>query len=870
MTGDAPQRKYRKDYRPPAYLIDEVELDIDIRDGHTDVSSRLSVRPNPDGDGGPLVLDGREMTLTSLAVDGRALGEGDYRLDGRSLTIGAPPAAAFELTVGNRIEPEANTALEGLYRSGEILCTQCEANGFSRITYFPDRPDVMARYRVRLEADADRYPVLLANGNRVEAGEAGAGRHYAVYEDPFAKPCYLFAAVAGDLACVTDTFRTASGRDVALQLYTEHGNEDRCGHALASLKQAMAWDERVYGLEYDLDVYMIVAVGSFNMGAMENKGLNIFNTACILATPETATDRDFATVRDVVAHEYFHNYTGNRVTCRDWFQLSLKESLTVFREQQFAADHGSPGVTRIEQVRLLREIQFPEDAGPNAHPVRPESYVEMNNFYTITIYEKGAEIIRMMARILGRDAFVEAVRHYLRKHDGRAVTIEDFVVALEESAGVDLGQFRRWYEQPGTPRISAEDQWDADTGEYRLTLRQHPPSVAGPEGAPPLHVPVALGLVDPETGAIEDAGLLELHDSEATWRFPGRERAPVPSLLRGFSAPVRLDCDDGRERLLTLLAHDDDPVARWEAAQRLFLDAMRADMAARREGREPSPADDALIGVVRDLLRHPPEDRALLAEMLSLPGEAQLAELFEPIDVAAVVAARDALRRRLGEALYAEWGELLAACADSGPYRFEPAAVARRRLAALALDYRAALDTPEARAEALAHYRAADNMTATMAALNALRDADGPERAEAYDDFEARWRDDPLVLDKWFSLQAGCRLPGTADRIQALLSHPRFDLSNPNRVRAVLGAFARANLPGFHAADGGGHRLFADRILELDQINPQIAARLATQLAPWRRYAAPQGESMRSQLERLAQAGPSSDLREIVERALES
>ena len=867
MTGPAPQPKFRRDYQPPAYRIDHVDLHVDIGEGVTRIGSRLSIaRDRAAAADAPLRLDGRAMQLQAIRIDGEPVPESDYSVDAEGLTLSAPPAA-FELAIEVDVDPDANTALEGLYRSGRILCTQCEAEGFSRITYFPDRPDVMATYRTRIEADAGRYPVLLSNGDRVDHGTLPGGRHFAVYEDPFAKPCYLFAMVAGDLAEVADTYRTGSGRDVALRFYTDHGSENELGHALHSLKQAMAWDEKTYGLEYDLDTYMVVAVGSFNMGAMENKGLNIFNTSCVLASPDTATDGDYVRVRDVVAHEYFHNWTGNRVTCRDWFQLSLKESLTVFREQQFAADHGSPGVTRIEQVRMLRDIQFPEDAGPNAHPVRPESYIEMNNFYTITIYEKGAEIIRMLHVILGHEGFTRGVQHYLREHDGGAVTIEDFLAALESANQADLGQFRRWYSQAGTPVVTVHDDY-AD-GRYRLTLSQHTPDTPGQTDKAPLHIPFGLGLLDPEGRAVDlgERALLPLDQSEQSWIFEGLDARPVPSLLRGFSAPVRVEYDHRIEDLAHLLTHDSDPAARWEAGQELALAAMRAGVAAHLAG-EALPDPAALIEAVERLLTDPPADHELLAEMLTLPTERRLADQYALFDVDAVVAAHDHVKRQLAAALQTRFEALMTGPPD-GSYRFEPVEVGRRRLNAVALDYLAAGDAPDIDVRCLALYHDADNMTDRMAALQALRDRPGPARDEVMAAFAERGRGHALVLDKWFSLQATSRLPGAVARVAELDADPRFDATNPNRVRALVGSFARGNLPGFHQADGAGYDWLAGHIRQLNELNPQIAARLVTPLAEWARVAGPRGTAMREQLAGLAGASLSPDVYEMVTRALD-
>ncbi len=867
--SDSPKAKYRKDYAPPAYLVDNVGLDFDIQADHTDVSVEMQVRRNPAGSGSSWRLDGREMELLHIAINGSELTSDDYTQHTDYITLN-PKLEEFTLSLKNRIEPDANTALEGFYRSGEILTTQCESSGFSRITYFPDRPDVLSRYRVKLTADKQQYPILLANGDCVEQGDAEAGRHYAIWQDPFPKPCYLFATVAGDLAEISDSYRTQSGRDIAIRFYTDHGNESLCDHAIHSLKQAMAWDERVYGLEYDLDTYMVVAVGSFNMGAMENKGLNIFNTSCILASPETATDHDFTTVRDVVAHEYFHNYTGNRVTCQDWFQLSLKESLTVFREQQFAADHDSPGVTRIEQARIVRNVQFPEDAGPTAHPVRPESYIEMNNFYTITIYQKGAEVIRMMHTILGDAAFNKAVRHYLQKHDGQAVSIEDFIVALEESSGADLQQFRLWYNQAGTPQITVDEHFDADAGEYRLKLVQHLPSTPGQKDKQPMHIPVSLALFD-DNGVLDDAldsNLLHLRETEQSWNFDGLRSKPTPSLLRGFSAPVKLLNPLSDAELAQLMQVEDDAFARWEAAQQLLLQALMAEVAAHGKAGESVPKEN-LYNAFSNLLSDPPQDRALLAEMLTLPTESYLAEQYDQIDMGAVVSAHAKLKTGLGLALVESLQALLVQQDSQQAYSFEPAEVGRRRLAGVCLQYLAAADVAGIRQDCLDRYLSADNMTDSMSALNALRDLDCEQRSQAFEHYEQRWQDQPLVLDKWFALHATGRVPDAFTQIQKLLEHPGFDLRNPNRVRALLGCFARANLREFHREDGAGYAFIGDQVLVLNRLNPQVAARLAGAFSQWRRYKGKAGERMQAELERIQASDKlSPDVYEIVEKSL--
>lgn len=866
MTAN-PQRKYRADYQPPAYLFDTVELDFDIGDDRTAVRARYTIRRNPQAtDTGTLRLDGRNMHLVAIAIDGQPLDAHAYTRDDAGLTISNPPAN-FTLTVENTIDPENNLSLEGFYRSGDILCSQCEANGFSRITYFPDRPDVMARYTTRVSADKTRYPVLLANGNCVDSGDLEHGRHYAVFEDPFAKPCYLFAVVAGDLGMIRDSYTTTSGRAVDLRLYTEHGNEDQCHHAMASLKQAMAWDEETYGLEYDLDSYVTVAVGSFNMGAMENKGLNVFNTACIFASAQTATDADFALVRDVVAHEYFHNYTGNRVTCRDWFQLSLKEGLTVYREHQFAIDQGSPGVTRIRQVRTMREIQFPEDGGPRAHPVRPESYVEMNNFYTITVYEKGAEVIRMIAQMAGRDPFIAAVRHYLDKHDGQAVTIEDFVVAMEEATGLDLAQFRRWYAQAGTPRVGVQTRYD--NGELSLTLSQRTPATPGQNDKNDYDIPVEIALFDADGRPAGEPDVLRLKQAESTWVFDGFDHEPTVSALRGFTAPVRLEYEQSDAALARLMAHDSDPVCRWDAAQALYLKTLVADVGARRNGQAAVDAPAVLFDAIAALLDAPPADRELLAEMLTLPSEAMIGEQFEAIDVFAIDAARSALKQAIARRFATAFEALASDHAAHNAYVFNVDEAGRRRVFALALDYLASIDAPGVVERAVTLYHHADNMTDWMAALDTLRDKPGAQRDSVLDDFAHTWSADPLVLDKWLRLQAMTRRDDSVERVRNLLADARFDFTNPNRIRALLGGFARGNRPGFHRADGAGYTLIADEILRLDALNPQLAAALAGILTPWRRYVSAQADGMVAALERLSAAELSANTREIVDAGLE-
>ncbi|RJS95042.1 aminopeptidase N [Salinisphaera sp. Q1T1-3] len=866
MTGN-PQAKYRADYQVPTFLIDTVDLDFDIQADATRVTATHTVRRNPAAPEGASRwrLDGRDLRLVHIAIDGAELGVDAYTQDDGGLWLDNL-ADRFTLTVVTEVDPDHNLSLEGLYRSGPILCTQCEATGFSRITYFPDRPDVMACFTTRIEADAATYPILLSNGNCIDSGPAQAGRHYAVYEDPFAKPCYLFALVAGDLGVLHDTYRTGSGRDVALALYTEHGNEAQCAHAMASLKAAMAWDEATYGLEYDLDQFLIVAVASFNMGAMENKGLNIFNTAFVFAHHETATDLDFARVRDVVAHEYFHNYTGNRVTCRDWFQLSLKEGLTVYREHQFAIDHGSPGVTRIDQVRMMRDVQFPEDAGPRAHPVRPESYVEMNNFYTVTVYEKGAELIRMMAQMAGRDAFTRAVKHYLDKHDGQAVTIEDFVVAIEESTGLDLGQFRDWYAYAGTPRLTVGREFI--DGRLTLSIAQSTPATPGQPDKPAFDIPMAIALFDKAGTPLAEPTLVRLTQPSERITFDGLESEPIVSALRGMTAPVKLTFEQNTAELTRLMARDTDPVARWDAAQSLYMATLTQSVVAYRDDETMPGLDSGLIEALDVLLADPPADRALLAEMLTLPSTTQIGEAFDRIDVGAVETARRHVKQAIAERFETELAALADAHAPSGVYVFDEAEAGRRRVFAVALDYLSARDTDAIRERALRVYNAADNMTDRMAALNALQRLPGPARDSARADFAERFADEPLVMDKWLRLQAATEDGDAVARVRGLLDDRRFDFTNPNRVRALLGGFVRGNPLAFHRDDGAGYALLGDEILRLDAFNPQLAAALAGLVAPWQRYAEPYAQGMKDTLLRLQAAELSDNTREIVAAGL--
>ena len=865
MKTDTPQTIYLKDYTPPAWLVDTVDLDVSIEADGTVVSATQTLRRNPAVADQPLVLDGEELETLAVSVDGR---EHPYLASATSLTLNDLPASCTLRTVV-RIQPDNNTRLSGMYRSKDGYFTQCEAQGFRRITWFMDRPDVMSTYTVTLHADRATFPVLLANGNPVASGDEANGRHWATWADPFRKPAYLFALVAGKLDVLRDTFRTASGREVQLAIYVEPGKLDQCPHAMAALKKSMKWDEERFGLECDLDHYMIVAVGDFNMGAMENKGLNIFNTKYVLAHPDVATDVDFENIDRVVAHEYFHNWTGNRVTCRDWFQLSLKEGLTVFRDQEFGADLHNRQTARIREVRGLRAAQFPEDAGPMAHPIRPESFVEINNFYTATVYEKGAEVIRMIQTLIGRDAFRAGMDEYFRRHDGQAVTCEDFVAAMAAASGFDFTQFMRWYRQPGTPRIAADGFWDADSASYTLTLSQSNPRAS--DDAPYL-IPVRVALFAADGRLLPGSErLLQLSASSQSFVFENVAEEPVPSLLRDFSAPVYLDFDDTPEQLTVLLAHESDPFNAWEAGQRL---ATRLILAASTEiaaGRTPVwPA--SFVDAARQLLQsHAERGAAFVAEALTLPGETTLAELISVVDPDALHAARNSLRRHLAEQLENEFAGLYASLSVNEAYAPDSPQSGRRALRNLCLSYLVELDGEAVRELTFKQFREADNMTDQFAALAALANinaADCRQRDSALAEFYARWQDEALVVDKWLQVQSTSRRPDTLVTVKALTTHPAFDLGNPNKIYALIRAFG-ANLVRFNAADGSGYAFMAEQILALHDRNPQVASRLARCFDRWKKFDAGRQAHAQAALRRVRDhQGLSRDVLEVVNRAL--
>ncbi|MFA6900845.1 MAG: aminopeptidase N [Desulfurivibrionaceae bacterium] len=868
-----------KDYRPSAYAIEEVALAVDLFEERAGACSRLVCRRNTQAaPGSPLVLQGRNLVLQSVAIDSVALGPDQYRLDEESLTILTVPER-FELTVETELYPQNNTSLDGLYRSSGNFCTQCEAEGFRKITYFLDRPDVLARYEVTITAEQQRYPVLLANGNLLESGPLPEGRHYARWQDPFPKPSYLFAMVAGNLVKIADTFTTCSGRPVALEIYVQAHNRDKCGHAMASLIKAMRWDEEAFGLEYDLDQYMIVAVDDFNMGAMENKGLNVFNSKYVLARPDTATDADYEGIEAVIAHEYFHNWTGNRVTCRDWFQLSLKEGLTVFRDQQFTADQISAAVKRIHDVRLLRNVQFPEDNGPMAHPVRPDSFMEINNFYTVTIYEKGAEIIRMLHTLLGRELFRQGLALYLTRHDGQAATTDDFVQAMAEVSGRDLLQFKSWYTQAGTPQLTVQTDYDGQVHTYTLTLEQSTPPTQGQPEKEPLHIPIALGLLDSEGREMEltcperqgeaERGLFELRGAKEIIRFNGVAEKPRLSILRNFSAPLKVAYDCDEEELLFLFRHDQDPFNRWEAGQCL-ASRLLLGLVEDFRGSRPLQLDQRFVKDCGRLLEgEGGGDKAFLALLLTLPSEEYLAEQMEVVDVEAIHAARAFARQTLARSLRPTWEQTYQANRADGPYHYEPALAGQRALRNLCLSYLVTLEDDGAVQLALAQFRGADNMTDQMAAFAALAHSARPERQQVIADFYQQWQGDPLVLDKWFAVQATAPLPETLAEVQALMQHPAFQLKNPNKVRSLIGSFAARNPLCFHEVSGRGYNFLAEQILALDPLNPQIAARLAARLGRGARYDEARRGLMRGQLERIG-ASPtlSRDVYEVVSKSL--
>src|SRR5215468_6763290 len=878
MRTEEPRPVRLEDYRPPDWLIGTVELDVALHPTATTVRGKFTVRPNGSAAPASLVLDGDDLTLRSIRLDGKPLPTDSFVATPERLTIAQAPQRRFELEIETVVDPTNNTKLMGLYLAGSTYCTQFEAEGFRRITYFLDRPDVMAIYTTRIEVEKKEAGILLANGNLVDHGDiAGTSRHFAVWHDPFPKPSYLFALVGGNLGCVKDSFTTMSGRNVALAIYVEPGKEDRCAYAMDSLKRAMRWDEVTFGREYDLDIFMIVAVSAFNMGAMENKGLNVFNDKYVLASPATATDGDYAGIEAVIAHEYFHNWTGDRITCRDWFQLCLKEGLTVFRDQEFTADQRSRAVERISDVRELRASQFVEDAGPLAHPVRPTLYHEINNFYTATVYQKGAEVVRMIKALLGPQAFRAGMDLYFTRHDGQAATVEQFVQCFADVSGRDMSQFMRWYSQAGTPEIKVAPHYDSAARILRLEIAQIVPPTPGQPNKKPMTVPLAIGLVGRDgddlplllDGRPLRHGVIELTESNHSVVFNNVPEHPALSLNRGFSAPVKLSLPIDADELRFLAAHDRDPFNRWQAVQTLAMTLLKSNVATVRSGGAPR-LDQGLMDALGAILKDTALEPAFVALTLSPPSEADIArEIGSDVDPDAVYAARRALRAAIGRHHGARLAEIYARMTSADAYRPDAPSAGRRALKNACLDLLALTESDAGIARAFDQYRNADNMTDRMAALETLAAHNRPERAAAFDDFYTRYADDPLVIDKWFALQAVIPEPTTLDRVLALTRHPAFSAANPNRIRALIGAFAQANHTQFNRHDGAGYDFVANFALELDTKNPQVAARLMSAFRSWRALEAQRRERAEATLRRVAAAPALSlDVHDIVARTL--
>ncbi|VEB99097.1 Aminopeptidase N [Cedecea lapagei] len=865
-----PQAKYRHDYRAADYTITDIDLTFDLDATKTQVTAVSKIVRQGEA-GAPLQLDGEDLTLVSIAVNGTPWQH--YRQQDGALILEQVPDT-FTLTIVNEISPATNTALEGLYQSGEALCTQCEAEGFHHITWYLDRPDVLARFTTKVIADKSKYPYLLANGNRIAEGELENGRHWVQWQDPFPKPCYLFALVAGDFDVLRDSFKTRSGRDVALELFVDRGNLDRADWAMTSLKASMKWDETRFGLEYDLDIYMIVAVDFFNMGAMENKGLNIFNSKYVLARAETATDKDYLDIERVIGHEYFHNWTGNRVTCRDWFQLSLKEGLTVFRDQEFSSDLGSRAVNRIQNVRTMRAMQFAEDASPMAHPIRPDKVIEMNNFYTLTVYEKGSEVIRMLHTLLGEENFQKGMQLYFERHDGSAATCDDFVQAMEDASNVDLSHFRRWYSQAGTPVVTVRDDYDPETEQYTLTISQMTPPTAEQQEKHPLHIPFDIELYDNEGKVIplqKDGHpvhhVLNVTQAEQTFVFDNVYFQPVPSLLREFSAPVKLEYKWSDQQLTFLMRHARNDFSRWDAAQSLLATYIKINVNRSQQG-QPLSLPLHVADAFRAILLDEKIDPALAAEILTLPSQNEIAELFQTIDPIAIAEVHGALTRTLAAELADEFLAIYNANKLDG-YRVDHGDIGKRALRNTCLRYLAFGDVELAEQLVREQYQQADNMTDSIAALSAAVAAQLPCREELLAQYDEKWHKDGLVMDKWFVLQATSPASNTLAKVRELLNHRSFSLGNPNRVRSLIGAFASGNPAAFHAKDGSGYQFMVEMLTELNSRNPQIASRLVEPLIRLKRYDAERQAKMRAALEQLkGLENLSGDLFEKIAKAL--
>ncbi len=888
MRDANPQTVYLKDYAVPDYLIHSVDLNFTLDEENTRVISRLTLSRNPAGQTGDtaLILSGENLGLISIVLnDDNALTGQHYLQTQDSLIIHeVPQHRRFALTIENTISPKANTALEGLYLSNGMLCTQCEAEGFRKITYFLDRPDVMAKFTTTLAGDKDRYPVLLSNGNKIAQGELPDNRHWVTWEDPFNKPCYLFALVAGRLECVEDSFTTLSGRNISLRIFVEKHDLDKCAHAMQSLKNAMRWDEEVYGREYDLDLYMIVAVGHFNMGAMENKGLNIFNTKFVLARPDTATDSDYEHIEGVIAHEYFHNWTGNRITCRDWFQLSLKEGFTVFRDQEFTGDRTSKAVKRIEDVNMLRTRQFAEDAGPMAHPIRPDAYMEINNFYTLTVYEKGAEVVRMIHTLLGAEGFRKGSDLYFERHDGQAVTCDDFVNAMEAANAIDLTQFRRWYAQAGTPVLKVRQSYDSASQSLTLTINQHCWPTPGQTVKEPLHIPVTVGLINKdgsiaacklqgdapkfEHGNERDEVILQVTQDEQTFIFEELKEQPVVSILRGFSAPVKLTMERSLEELAFLLSYDSDTFNRWEAGQQLAGQIIAGLIEDVQNSRELQ-VNPIIITAFKQVMEQTWDDLSYFSLLLSLPSETYLAEQMQVVDVEAIHKAREFVVLTLAGQLQSQFKALYLDNHRDESGLFDSGAIGRRRIKNTCLGFLGRLEQQEVQQWSRRQFDTAKNMTDQMAALAVVVNGSHPAKQQCLTDFYQQWQNEALVIDKWFALQASSHNPDTFVTVQALMQHPAFDLKNPNRVRALIGAFSQANPLHFHAVNGQGYEFLGRQIIALNTLNPQVASRMLSALTSWRRYDQGRQELMRAQLERIMTTEAiSKDVYEVASKSL--
>ena len=878
MRNGTPKTIRLRDYKAPDFIVETVELLFDLKEEGTRVTSTLALRRNPKGDpAAPLHLDGENLTLISIKIGGTPLDPNDFVVTEESLLLRHPPDRPFQVEIVTEINPRENTALEGLYVSGGMFCTQCEAQGFRKITYFPDRPDVMAVYTTTLVADKHTYPVLLSNGNLDARGDLLDGRHFARWVDPFPKPSYLFALVAGQLACLEDQYTTSSGRHVTLQVFAEPEDIDKCGHALESLKNAMRWDEERFGREYDLDLYMIVAVSHFNMGAMENKGLNIFNTKYVLASPETATDSDYEHIEGVIGHEYFHNWTGNRITCRDWFQLSLKEGLTVYRDQEFSSDRHSRPVKRIDEVNMLRNRQFVEDAGPLSHPVRPDSYIEINNFYTLTVYEKGAEVVRMLETLLGRDGFRKGTDLYFERHDGQAVTCDDFIQCMEDANGADLKQFKLWYSQAGTPVVTLDEAYDPATKTLTLTVRQSNAPSPGQSEKLPQVIPLAVGLLGPEGQDLHPrlegepvapgstTRVLTVCHQEDQFRFVDVPPGTILSPLRDFSAPVRLHQNRKPEELAFLLAHDSDAFNQWDSGQLLATQAIQRSYA----GEDASGLLDLMVSAYGAIAQRGASDLSYLSLLLALPDFDYVASFIKAVDPIRLHEAREGVKKSIATELATVWSALYEKHHEAQNRQFDAVAIGRRRLKNLCLDYLAMLDTPESHGLCMTQFEQSHTMTDRMAALGAIVNSHHPQKRDALDRFYETWKTEDLVVCKWFTLQATCRQPGVLESVQSLMKHPAFDIRTPNHVRSLIGAFTQSNPANFHTEDGEGYRFLADQVIALNGINPQIASRMLTALTAWRRFDPSRQLLMQGALERVANTPElSSDVYEVASKAL--